>query len=105
MQVNATQEERLLEMTRAMLVSAQAANWEQLAELEHSRLVIFNQVFSKGIDGKEKLAEEILSVDKKTQQLAEARMPDLRHELSMINNSGKANQAYKSIQNLDASEG
>ncbi len=101
MRASVSPEEQLLGMTREMFACAEAADWDQLAKLEHSRLAIFDRVFSKGVSGCVELAEEVLSIDKKTKLLAEARMPELRHEISLMQHSGKANMVYKSIQSLN----
>lgn len=91
--------EQLLNLTREMLASAQASDWERLAELEQTRLPLFHQVFDQGIVGNEELAREVLVLDEKSMELARARLPVIQRELLMMRNSGKANSAYQSIQN------
>lgn len=90
--------ERLLALTREMLTSAQASDWEQLAELEQTRLPLFHQIFAEGVSGNVELAREVLLIDEKTKSLAEAEMPVIQHEIDIMKNSGKAKNAYQTIQ-------
>jgi len=92
--------EQLLSLTRDMLSSAQAGDWEKLVELEKTRLPILDQAFSQGIAGNVELAREVLSIDEKTKNLAEAEMPVMQNELQKMKNSGKASAAYQAIQGL-----
>jgi len=89
---------QLLALTRKMLLSAQAGDWEKLTGLEESRVPLFDQIFSRGIVGNVELAREILSIDEKTRSLAEAAMPVIQNELLKIKNFGKASAAYQAIQ-------
>jgi len=89
---------QLLALTREMLLSAQAGDWEKLTGLEKSRLPLFDQVFSRGIAGNVELAREVLSIDEKTRSLAEAEMPVIQNELLKIKKTGKASAAYQAIQ-------
>jgi len=87
-----------------MLASAELGDWEKLANLEQTRLPLFNQVFSHGVSGKEKLAMEILLVDQKTMGLAYAGMPVLQLELLSLRNSGKARNTYQAIQRFSGDD-
>lgn len=100
MKANPSPTERLLAMTREMFEYATASDWDQLTKLEQLRLPLFNQVFAQGISGNEKLAREVLSIDEKTQSLAEAGIPVLQQEILMMKNSGKANNTYQAIQGI-----
>lgn len=44
--------EQLLTLTREMLLSAQAGDWEKLTELEKARLPLLGQVFAQGEIGR-----------------------------------------------------
>ncbi|HHI93306.1 MAG TPA: flagellar protein FliT [Gammaproteobacteria bacterium] len=89
---------QLLTLTREMLLSAQAGDWEKLTKLEKARLPLFDQVFAHGITDNVELAREVLSIDEKTKSLAKAEMPAIQDELRKIKNSGKASMAYQTIQ-------
>ncbi|NOX92598.1 MAG: flagellar protein FliT [Gammaproteobacteria bacterium] len=95
--------EQLLTLTREMLLSAQAGDWEKLTELEKARLPLLGQVFAQGVAGNVELAREVLSIDEKTKSLAEAEMPVIQDELLKIKNSGKASAAYQAIQGFTSS--
>jgi len=90
--------DQLHAMTQKMLALAEASDWEELAALEQSRLPLFKQIFSQGVSGNVELAREVLAMDEKTQSLAQAEMPVLQQEILLMQNSGKANNAYQSIQ-------
>lgn len=92
--------EQLLSLTRDMLTSAQASDWEKLVELEKSRLPLLDQVFAQGVAGNVELAREIISTDAETKRLAQAEMPVIQDELLKLKNSGKASAAYQSIEGL-----
>ena len=100
MKAKASPNERLLLLTREMLAFAETSEWGQLAELEQTRLPLFQEVFADGIAGDVELAREILLLDEKTKSLAEAEMPALQGEILMMRKSGKANDAYQSIQGI-----
>lgn len=92
-------DERLLALTRQMLACAQASEWEKLAELEQSRLPIFNLVFAQGVSDNVELARQVLSIDEEAKRLAEAGIPAIRQEILSLRKSSKANTAYQSVQN------
>lgn len=94
--------ERLLVLTREMLAFAEAGKWEQLGELEQTRLPLFNEVFADGISDNLELAQEILLLDEKTKGLAEAEMTPLRQEMLKMRKSGQANNAYQVVQGLSS---
>jgi len=98
-------DEQLLALTREMFEHAEAGDWEQLADLEKSRLPLFNQVFDQGVSGNVKLAREVLSMDEKTKSLAEAGMSILQQEILKLKNSSKVNSAYQAIQKLTSGDG
>ena len=100
--VKDTSDEQLLTLTREMYDCAVAGDWDRLVNLEKSRLPLFRDVFVQGVSGKVELAKELLSIDEKTKALAEAGLPALRDQILMIKNSGKANNAYQSVQGLAA---
>ena len=99
MEPNPSPNERLLALSREMFECAKAGDWDQLTALERSRLSLFNQIFGQGISGNVGLAREVLSIDEKTKNLAEAHLPVLQQEILTMNTSGKANAAYQAIQN------
>lgn len=103
--VNTPPNAQLLSLTREMLASAQANDWERLAVLEQTRLPLFQQVFAAGVSGSVELAREVLSLDEQTLKLAQAGMPLLQNELLMMRNSDKASNAYQSVQNATLREG
>lgn len=98
MESNPSPTERLLDLTREMFERATAGDWDQLTKLEQSRLPLFHQVFAQGISANVELAREILAFDEKTKKLAETQMPVLQQEILKMQNSGKANTAYQTIQ-------
>jgi hypothetical protein len=100
---NLSPAEQLLSLTREMLHMAKAGEWEKLAELEKTRLPIFEQVFAQGIAGNVELAKEVLSIDEQTKSLAQAEMPVVQDELLKMKNSSKANAAYQTIQGYSSS--
>ena len=103
MAVTVSPNEKLLALTREMLVLAEASEWEKLAELEQSRQPLFYQVFDQIVPLNAELAREVLSIDEKTMQLAEKGMPALQQELLMLRSSGIANTAYQTIQDFASS--
>lgn len=98
MKTDLSPSEQLLALTREMLELATAGDWDQLTKLEQSRLPLFNQVFAQGIAGNVDLAKEVLAMDEKTKKLAEAQMPVLQQEILKFQQSGKAKNAYQTIQ-------
>ena len=90
--------ERLLALTREMFEYATAGEWDQLTKLEQSRLPLFKKIFAQGISANVELAREVLAIDEKTKKLAQAQMPVLQQEILMMQNSGKANNAYQTVQ-------
>lgn len=90
--------EQLLTLTREMLRSAQAGDWEKLVELEKTRLPLLDQVFAHGIAANVGIARELLSIDEQTKSLAIAEMPVVQDELLKMQNSNKASTAYQAIQ-------
>ena len=98
--MNTSPNEQLLILTQEMLASAEAGDWEKLAELEKNRLPLFHQVFDQGISGIEKLARQVFLMDEKTMSLAKAGRPALQEDILKMRDSGKANSAYQAIQNL-----
>jgi hypothetical protein len=90
--------ERLLALTREMFKQATVGDWDQVTKLEQSRLPLLNQIITQGISGNVELASEVLAMDEKTKKLAQAQMPILQQEILKIQNSGKANNAYQTIQ-------
>lgn len=90
--------EQLLALTREMFEQATAGDWDQLTKLEQTRLPLLNKIFAQGISGKVELAREVLALDEKTKKLAEAQMPILQQEILKMKSSGKASNAYQSIQ-------
>ena len=103
--VNPSPNEQLLSLTREMLASAEANEWERLATLEQTRLPIFHHIFAQGISSNVELAREILLLDEKIMQLAQAGMPVLQNELLMMRNSDKASNAYQAVQNATLGDG
>lgn len=102
METNVLPGDQLLALTRKMVEYAIAGDWDKLTKLEQSRLPLFNQIFSQGISGNERLAREVLALDEKTKKLAEIQMPVLQQEILMMKNSGKANNVYQSVQDLNS---
>ena len=90
--------ERLLALTHQMLKQATAGDWDQLTKLEQIRLPLFHEVFEQGIANNVELAREVLEMDEKTKELAQAQMPILQQEILRMQSSGKANNAYQAIQ-------
>ena len=103
MAVNASPNEQLLALTREMLASAEEGDWERLAELEQSRKPLFYQVFDQVGSSNADLAQEVLSIDEKTMQLAKSGKPALQQELLKLRSSGIANNAYQVIQDYASS--
>ena len=103
MAVNASPNEQLLALTREMLASAEEGDWERLAELEQSRKPLFYQVFEQVGSRNADLAQEVLSIDEKTMQLAKSGKPALQQELLKLRSSGIANNAYQVIQDYASS--
>ena len=103
--MKAPADQELLTLTREMLASAQASDWDRLVELEQIRLPVFHQVFDQGIVGHEALAREILGMDEITTALAKSALPVIETALLKLRNSSKANNAYQSIQNSTSGEG
>ena len=103
MAVNASPNEQLLALTREMLASAEEGDWERLAELEQSRKPLFYQVFDQVGSRNADLAQEVLSIDEKTMQLAESGKPALQQKLLKLRSSGIANNAYQVIQDYASS--
>lgn len=98
METKLSPNEQLLALTREMLEMAVAGEWDQLTKLEQSRLPLFKKIFAQGVSGNVELAREVLAMDEKTKSLAEAQMPILQQEILTMRNSGKANNAYQTIQ-------
>ena len=98
METDQSPNEVLLVLTRKMFETATAGDWDQLTKLEQTRLPILNQVFAQGIAGNIELAKEVLAIDEKTKKLAEAQMPVLQQEILKFKQSGKAQNAYQTIQ-------
>lgn len=93
-----------MELTREMLASAQAQEWERLAELEKSRLPLFHQVFEHIVSDNEPLAREVLAIDKQIMALAQSVLPALQGELQSLKVAGKANTAYQAVQRLASAQ-
>ena len=96
--------ERLLALTNEMFKHATAGDWDQLTKLEQIRLPLFNQIFAQGISGNVELAREVLAIDEKTKELAQAQMPILQQEILRMQSSGKANNAYQAVQDSTSGE-
>lgn len=90
--------EQLLALTREMFERASTGDWDKLTSLEKTRLPLLKKVFAEGISGKVELAKEVLELDEKTKKLAEAQMPILQEEILKMKKSGKASNAYQTIQ-------
>lgn len=97
---NISPDERLLTLTHEMLAFAEASDWEKLSELEKIRLPLIQQIFAQVDSSNKEFAQEILSIDEKTKSLAEAGKPVLQQEILAVQNSGKVNNAYQSVQAL-----
>lgn len=98
METNVLPCDQLLTLTRKMYEYATAGDWDQLTKLEQTRLPLFHQVFEQGVADNVELAREVLAIDEKTKALAQAQMPILQQEILKMQNSGKANNAYQTIQ-------
>lgn len=96
---NEASNEHLLELSLEMLACAESSDWERLVDLEKARLPLFQQVFSQVVADNVALAKQVLSIDEKTMKLAAEGMPVLQSQLLAMRNSGKAKNAYQSIQN------
>lgn len=99
---NPSPAELLLTLTRKMLASAEASDWDKLAELEKIRLPLFHHVFADGISSNVELAQKVLSLDEKTKNLAVAGLPILQQEILAMRDSGKAHAAYQVVQDISS---
>lgn len=90
----------LIALTKEMLATAEAKDWERLAALEKIRQPIFYEVFSEVSKSNASLAREVLSIDEKVMNMAELAKPQIQQELQALKNSGMVKNAYQSVQKI-----
>ena len=90
---------------RAMLVAAQAGDWEGLVNLEISRRNLLEPLATLQVDyrsaglqeQKDACIRDILNMDEQIRSLTEAWMAEMRDMLSSVQVQRKVNQAYGSV--------
>lgn len=90
----------LKSLTRELLISARAGEWDKTTLLETERRPLLYQVFGMGSTGQhvqhQALLQEILSADREIMQLAEQRRDELGNLLQQVGHGRTALKAYES---------
>ncbi|GEM_PF-3840031 len=95
----------LLQLTRRMLELAEAQAWDELVATEQQRQPVMDRVFSRGVQGREALAREILDLDARTMALAKDRVHYLHGQFQVEGRASKAQQAYQAVQDMEPDKG
>lgn len=84
----------ILELTKQMLVLAQAGEWDELFAVETVRSRQINQMQFSESD--RLMIEQVLQIDDKVRGLVEAERSELLNELKILNKGKNAINAYAS---------